>query len=361
MSYNKFTDNNLDNMKTEEMDTKEIKESLANKSITNDDYISEESCQKNDESCFEHDTLNITKPFIGNIEDISEHDQHHLDNEFILKGYRINFHSFKLILKSLFLLHNETFNVWSHLSGCIVAIFLLIFTFCTISTYSLVNYKSLSGVFEIVNIEKMTIPQLKEYRNKFVNRKNYINLNKNITEIEIRTNIKFLNVILEGKNYIQNRKNKNLTTNELEEEFHNIHKFYKNNVLCVGCFQNIVNMNISENNLSVISKEFLNELGYETKSNELKNKDAKSNKEFYLLGMHENYLVTWPLIMIFVGGIVCLGFSSSFHLFAAHSCTVKRVFNRMDYAGIAILIMGSCYPPYYYYFYCNTCKNFINL
>lgn len=38
------------------------------------------------------------------------------DNEFIRGGYRTNY-SFLDILKSLFFLHNETLNVWTHLLG----------------------------------------------------------------------------------------------------------------------------------------------------------------------------------------------------------------------------------------------------
>jgi len=64
-------------------------------------------------------------------------------------------------------------------------------------------------------------------------------------------------------------------------------------------------------------------------------------------------LPRWPLSMIFIGGMICLGFSSLFHLFHTHSKIVKQVLNRFDYAGIAILIVGSCCPVYYYYFFCE--------
>lgn len=66
----------------------------------------------------------------------------------------------------------------------------------------------------------------------------------------------------------------------------------------------------------------------------------------------------WPLAIFYIGGMICLGFSATFHLFSAHSKIVKRVFNRMDYGGIAVLIVCSCYPPYYYYFYCNFSKKY---
>lgn len=67
-------------------------------------------------------------------------------------------------------------------------------------------------------------------------------------------------------------------------------------------------------------------------------------------------LPRWPLVVYFISGMMCLGFSATFHLFTSHKLIVKRIFNRLDYAGISILIVGSCYPPYYYYFFCRFRK-----
>ncbi len=156
----------------------------------------------------------LEKEFIGSIEDCHEY---HADNEFILKGYRIHFLTYKRIFKSLILCHNETFNIWSHLSGCLAVVFLLIFS--------------------LLKLNKL----------------------KKLTRLE----------------------------NQTEEE-----------------------------------------------------------------------LVQWPLVLFFLGGFICLLFSASFHLFMAHDKIVKQVFNRLDYSGICLLITGSCYPPYYYYFYCYSSKYF---
>ena len=51
------------------------------------------------------------------------------DNEYILKGYRIGFTTTRRILKSLFMCHNETINVWSHLIGAVY--FLIFLTYLT--------------------------------------------------------------------------------------------------------------------------------------------------------------------------------------------------------------------------------------
>jgi Haemolysin-III related len=63
------------------------------------------------------------------------------DNEYILRGYRIGFNTKKLILRSLFMLHNETVNVWTHLIGVLVFLVLLIWTASAL--YASATYKTL--------------------------------------------------------------------------------------------------------------------------------------------------------------------------------------------------------------------------
>jgi hypothetical protein len=55
-------------------------------------------------------------PIIGTYE---QADEYLRDNEFIHKGYRINYQTFWLVMKSLFMCHNETVNIWTHLLGLI--------------------------------------------------------------------------------------------------------------------------------------------------------------------------------------------------------------------------------------------------
>jgi adiponectin receptor len=66
-----------------------------------------------------------------------------VDNEYILRGYRINFNTKKKICRSLFLLHNETVNVWSHIIGVFVFIGLMIWSSAFLFASS--TYKELMG------------------------------------------------------------------------------------------------------------------------------------------------------------------------------------------------------------------------
>ncbi|XP_034485604.1 adiponectin receptor protein isoform X1 [Drosophila innubila] len=55
----------------------------------------------------------------------------------------------------------------------------------------------------------------------------------------------------------------------------------------------------------------------------------------------------------FIGAIICLGFSFAFHTLSCHSVEIGRLFSKLDYCGIALLIMGSFVPWLYYGFYCH--------
>jgi hypothetical protein len=45
------------------------------------------------------------------------------DNEHIIEGYRIGFDSPRKVIKSLFMVHNETVNIWTHLIGAVIVLF----------------------------------------------------------------------------------------------------------------------------------------------------------------------------------------------------------------------------------------------
>lgn len=55
-----------------------------------------------------------------------------------------------------------------------------------------------------------------------------------------------------------------------------------------------------------------------------------------------------------LGAILCLGFSSAYHLFSCHSYPVAKLFSKLDYSGIALLITGSFIAWLQEAFYCHT-------
>ena len=70
------------------------------------------------------ETAGDGKPFIG---ERWQAPNYLLENEDLERGYRINFKTPLLCTKSLFIIHNELVNVWSHLLGALVFVFLIFY------------------------------------------------------------------------------------------------------------------------------------------------------------------------------------------------------------------------------------------
>lgn len=69
----------------------------------------------------------------------------------------------------------------------------------------------------------------------------------------------------------------------------------------------------------------------------------------------DNVLLSDKLIFLcfFGGAMLCLLMSTIFHTVCCHSESVSNLFSRLDYAGIAVLIVGSSITWLYYGFYCD--------
>lgn len=55
----------------------------------------------------------------------------------------------------------------------------------------------------------------------------------------------------------------------------------------------------------------------------------------------------------FIAAMICLGFSATYHTVGCHSQHVARSFNKLDYIGIVVMIVGSFLPALHYGFYCH--------
>ncbi|TKR64580.1 hypothetical protein L596_025087 [Steinernema carpocapsae] len=55
----------------------------------------------------------------------------------------------------------------------------------------------------------------------------------------------------------------------------------------------------------------------------------------------------------FIGAVTCLAMSFIFHTVACHSVAVTKLFSKLDYTGITLLIIGSFIPWLYFAFYCR--------
>lgn len=82
---------------------------------------------------------------------------------------------------------------------------------------------------------------------------------------------------------------------------------------------------------------------------------------FFCLGVwfltRPNNHIQWQEKIVFSfffgGAVLCLGLSFAFHTLCCHSINVGRIFCKLDYMGISLLIIGSFIPWIYYGFYCR--------
>lgn len=74
-----------------------------------------------------------------------------------------------------------------------------------------------------------------------------------------------------------------------------------------------------------------------------------------------NRTTRWPFFVFMGGSMFCLLASSVCHLLTCHSENLAVLLMRVDYAGIATMIVTSFYPPIYYNFQCAPMWQFIYL
>ena len=246
------------------------------------------------------------------------------DNEYIKEGYLINCNSFNKVFRSILVCSNETINIWSHLIGCIISILLIIFIACFLKTGKIKELSQTEYEDIQIKLNEAVIPLIKDLKktneeNNYINVSNIINKIKTNSENLIDNYGSKSNVITNIENYLE--KNENL-------------------------INQIMELNNNSNILEIIVKN------WEICSNKITNYINK----FIINDIKGEDIGRWPLFIMLTSAIGCFAFSTSFHWFSIYSKELYSFLCRLDYAGITLLIPGSCYPPYYYFYYCEKCK-----
>lgn len=243
------------------------------------------------------------------------------DNEYIKKGYLLDCDSIMKALKSLFWLHNESINIWSHLLGAILFICLILYTAIFITNYKTQYFNVKNGINQMDKITN-NIPYLpdnifKSFVKYFKNFKfdfNNLNLRK-----AYKGSFPILNDTFEKmSNHIDN----------LTSSFH--------------VFIESLNKRFIDLREKLLDLMELDTISFPGKENN----DIHTNRL-------PKKLKRWPLFIFLVSAILCLTFSTIYHLIGCVSKTYHKILSRFDYGGISLLVTGSCFPPYYYFFYCE--------
>jgi adiponectin receptor len=217
----------------------------------------------------------------------------HLRGNFIINHYRVNY-TWKTCLKSMFQLHNETLNVWTHLLGVMLFVYLFFFT-----------------LNELTHLdESSVIAQLDHYLPQ-INLKFDGEGTKNLTGLEMAIQV-LKNKIAQGSDQLHH-------------------------------FQNMIAQRAEEASAKI----------HEKLDNEIHEIEALALEAEKLLFSKEEGLIReasrWPMLFYLVTALLCMLFSSLFHLFGCHhNRLIQQIFGRLDYCGITLLIFGSFVPVIYY-------------
>ena len=243
-------------------------------------------------------------------------------DEYIRNGYRLNCNSFSSSFKSLFILHNETINIWSHLLGTLASIGFFFYSVIFITNYrtQIVTFaKYLADMEYQFNILPNDINDrqyifLMEHFFKF--KYDFIYHATDPNELYEQTFMEF------NDSYTKVMARLDNITDEVEV-FDPFIKKYKE------FYQNFIELRVQE------------KMAYGIKT------------ILYTLNPLKN-LETWPLIAYVLSCTLYLFISTIYHLMGNMSPSHKSALNKLKNGCISLLLTTSCYPPYYYFFYCQN-------
>ncbi|KAL7608630.1 hypothetical protein Lser_V15G12654 [Lactuca serriola] len=238
------------------------------------------------------------------------------DNEFILGHYRAEW-PLKQIFLSIFTLHNETLNVWTHLIG--------FFLFLTLTIYSA---KMIPNVVDI--------PTLKHFPDVLRKTDLYKLREDLLTCIPSMPNMPDLQKLRD----------------EIKTSFH-----ASSDLLPL-----MSNWHIVELLTNCLPERF----SHSNHTDICVLQSMKEDVANIIAPLITRPITKWPFFAFLGGAMFCLLSSSLCHLLCCHSKRLSYIMLRLDYAGIAALISTSFYPPVYYAFmchpfFCNLYLGFITL
>ncbi|KAK3006369.1 hypothetical protein RJ639_017480 [Escallonia herrerae] len=237
------------------------------------------------------------------------------DNEYIIGHYRSEW-PMKQILMSVFSIHNETLNVWTHLIGFFLFLSLTIYTAMKVPT--VVDFPSLQHLPDVLK-----------------------NADLHKLHADLMTCLPSL---------------PNMS------DLHRLREELKTSLPSTDLLPSLSSWHIVELLTNCLPKRFSH---------------SNSTDVCVLMSMKEDVaniiapllmrpITRWPFFAFLGGAIFCMLASSTCHLLSCHSQRVSYIMLRVDYAGIAALISTSFYPPVYYSFmcypfFCNMYMGFITL
>ncbi|CAO2833920.1 unnamed protein product [Amaranthus hypochondriacus] len=224
------------------------------------------------------------------------------DNEYILGHYRSEW-PLKQVLFSIFTIHNETLNVWTHLIG--------FFLFLSLTVYTAMKVPDVADYYPLQQFAEMLKKAgMHDIHSRFVKCLPSLSNMPDFSKIrgELKASLPYINSLSSVSGW------------------HILEHFSNHLPECFSHFNHT-----SDNFLWSMKNDLLNTIAP--------------------LSFHP--ITRWPFYAFLGGAMFCLLASSACHLLCCHSERLSYIMLRLDYAGIAALIATSFYPPVYYSFMCN--------
>ena len=215
-------------------------------------------------------------------------------NDYILTGYRVNF-TIKDSFKSIFTLHNETLNIWTHVAGFFI--FLGLFIALAIAPPL---FKSANRSLEALHLLETASASAQSFGRTVQRIRTELQLGRNIGSLQ-----------------------KALSDVEYQDVLRGLH--------------------IDEGAESV--KRMFSDIEYQRLVKELG--ISQGAQHLRRLVAEVKY---WPMYVYLVGAMACMLCSSLAHTFSICSPRANKWWWRIDYVGIAVMICCSFYPLVYYIF-----------
>lgn len=247
---------------------------------------------------------------------------HLQDNEYILRGYRVG-HNFKDAIKSALRIHNETGNIWTHLVGFVI------FVFLTVATISLRPAPLRLGAEAIATVEQ----RLYDYG---------------------KTNL--YDLIASAEAWERSvRKYSSDKMHAIEETLRSIgqHNLAELGDTMAHSARDVGKKIKKYGATGIAELVHLEERLANFSSDAVHDIDTMVHRALASI-LNVTWPVSrWPMHVFTTGAMICLLTSSLCHLFGCCSAHISAIMWRFDYAGIAVLIVASFYPPVYYGFLCK--------
>ncbi|OQS03287.1 adiponectin receptor protein [Thraustotheca clavata] len=330
---------------------------------------------------------------LGQLDELELHEHSFLaHNPFIRSGYRLHYHSPLHCLKSLFQLHNETWNVWSHLVGAMLfgAFFISVVWIDAPSTLyhpkvlappplALCHGRHTREYF----LEYIAPPVIPMYYTLRLNNHAQIVQNVHVAAVLLQQSLARVPT-LEGlhpviapqvsldvqstladyfgsmastlRDFEAKMPSKMAISNYTKESFNWVVKYNQLHPLHDQLFERTHQLTSYVKTLRSSGRyrsiqHILHE--FHTWSESIAN-GLQAIEAIHPVELLTPELATWPILVYVATAFICMTCSTIYHLFFVQSAQASVALIQLDYAGIILLIGGAFFPVIYYGFYCNT-------